>query len=116
MSSQLQEKKKALEEVEAELLDLLDDENKKSSGKFIGVGHVTALEPRVGQAYIFEDKKEEFFEYLHSVGRQDLIKTNVHHTSLAVFIGQQLKAGQEAPPGVGYIFKQKLRAYPEKGA
>ena len=108
------EKEKELVEVEAELLDLLNEENKKSSAKFKGIGHVTAMEPRVSNAYIEEGKQEALFEYLRSVGREDLIKTSVHHTSLAAFINQCLKAGQEPPPGAGYVLKQKLRAYPEK--
>ncbi len=114
LSALASEKKKILEEVEADLLDLLNDENKKSSARFKGIGHVTCLDPVVGNAYILEGKREFLFEYLRNCGREDLIKTSVHHTSLAAFIGQSLKAGEEPPPGVGYVMKQKLRGYPEK--
>lgn len=110
----LDEKKKELDQIESELLDLLNDENKKSSARFKGIGHVTCLDPIVGNAYILDGQQETLFDYLRSKNREDLIKTSVHHTALASFVGQMLKAGEEAPPGVGYIMKQKLRAYPEK--
>lgn len=108
------EKKEQLDAVEAELIDLLNDENKKSSGRFKGVGHVTCLEPSVGNAYILKGQEEVLFEFLRNDEREDLIKTSVHHTSLAAYIGQRIKAGLDAPPGCDFKLVQKLRAYPEK--
>lgn len=109
-----EERKKELEIVEAELLELLNDENKKSSGRYKGVGHVTCLEPSVGNAYILDGQKEVLFDFLRQMGREDLIKVSVHHTSLAAFINQRLKSGLDAPPGCDYKLVQKLRPYPDK--
>ena len=108
------ELKKQRDDKEAELLDLLTAENKKSSARYNGIGHVTCLEPVVANAYILEGQEEVLFSYLRKVDREDLIKTSVHHTSLASFIGQQIKDGKQVPPGVGYGMRQKLRPYPEK--
>ena len=106
--------KKDRDDAEAELLDLLDDEGKKKSATFKGLGHVTCMPPRVSQAYAVDE--EALFAYLRSpeVDRADLIKTAVHHSALAAFISQMIKATNTVPPGVGYILKQSLRAYPEK--
>ncbi len=109
-----EEKKKERDAVEAELLDLLNDEGKKASARFQGIGHVTALDPVVSNAYILEGQDQILFSYLHKIEREDLIKTSVHHTSLAALINQHIKDGKEVPPGVGYVMKQKLRPYPEK--
>ena len=114
LTTQVNELKKKRAEVEAELIDLLNDENKKSSAKFKGIGHVTCMDPTVSNAYIEDGKEDVLFEFLRNDEREDLIKTSVHHTSLAAYINQKLKDGQEAPPGAGYILKQKLRCYPEK--
>ena len=113
-SALTEELKKMRDEKEAQLLDLLTAENKKSSARYNGIGHVTCLDPVVANAYILEGQEEVLFSYLRKVQREDLIKTSVHHTSLAAFIGQRIKGGEEVPPGVGYGMKQKLRAYPEK--
>lgn len=114
LATMADEKKKERDEVEAELLDLLNDEGKKASARFQGIGHVTALDPVVGNAYILEGQDQILFAYLREIEREDLIKTSVHHTSLAALINQHIKEGKEVPPGVGYLMKQKLRPYPEK--
>lgn len=110
----LDEKKKAKDAVEAELLDLLDAEGKKTSATFRGIGHVTCRKPRVGQAWITEGQEEAFFEFLKKEDRADLIKTKVEHPSLCSFITEQLEQKNEAPPGVGYILVTKLTAFPER--
>lgn len=109
-----EELKKQRETIEAELLELLNDGGKKASARYQGIGHVTALDPVVSNAYILDDQDQILFEYLRVVHRDDLIKTGVHHTSLAAYVNQCLKNGNPVPPGVGFVMKQKLRAYPEK--
>ncbi|MFA6100372.1 MAG: hypothetical protein WC750_05925 [Patescibacteria group bacterium] len=109
-----EELKKEKELVEAELLDLLDDEGKKKSATFMGIGHVTCMEPKASQTWV--DDEEKLFEHLRSpeIDRGDLIKTAVNSSSLRAYINQYLEEKHEDPPGVGYILKASLRAYPEK--
>lgn len=113
-ASLAEELKRQRDTVEAELLELLNDGGKKASARFQGIGHVTALDPVVSNAYVMDGQDQILFEYLRTVHRDDLIKTGIHHTALAAYVNQCLKSGENVPPGVGFVMKQKLRAYPEK--
>lgn len=106
---------KECDEVESKLLDLLNAEGAEKSAKYSGIGHVTCRKPRVTLAIVNDEKM--IFDFLRrpDIDRGDLIKTGVHPVSLAAFVDQRLKAGFEAPPGIDYIIKQSLTAYPDKG-
>lgn len=111
---QVLENKKSLENVEAELISLLDDEDRKRSGSFRGIGYVTLEKPSVKQAWIEVGKEEILFDFLRQIDREDLIKTSVHHSSLSALINQRMRDNLPVPPGAGYIIKERLRPYPEK--
>lgn len=114
LMSLAEEKKKERDEAEAKLLELLNDEGKKSSARYEGLGHVTCLDPVVGYANIQMDKEEDLFSFLKEIDRVDLIKTAVHPSSLKALISQRLKEGQEIPPFIQIGMVQRLRAFPEK--
>lgn len=114
LASLAEEKKKERDDAEAKLLELLNDEGKKASARYEGLGHVTCLDPVVGYANVPADKEEELFSFLKKEDRADLIKTAVHPSSLKAFISQQLKEGKEVPSYVQVGMVQRLRAYPEK--
>jgi len=114
LSAIAEEKKRERDTIEAELLELLNDEGKKASARYEGVGHVTVLDPVVSSAYVLDGQDEILFSYLRDIEREDLIKTIVNHSSLAALLTQHIKEGKEIPSCLGYVMKQKLRAYPEK--
>lgn len=103
----LSEKKKLLADVESQLMELLDDEGKKASARFEGVGHVTCVDP-TPYASILEGEEQKLFEHLRKIGREDLIKTSVHSMSLSVLVRERLKSGEEIPPGTTYFMKRRL--------
>jgi hypothetical protein len=59
LSEQVKETQKKLDDTEAELMQLLDDQNKKASSKYIGLGHVTCVDP-TPYARIEKGKKKSF--------------------------------------------------------
>lgn len=117
-SSILNEKKKELEQVEADLMELLDDQGKKSSARYVGVGFVTCVEP-VPRASVISGREEELFAYLRKIGREDMVKTTVHAGSLSVLVKECLKSiaegmDTEVPPGITYYMDRRLAPYPVK--
>lgn len=109
----LKELTKVRDEIESQLMELLDDENKKSSARFDGIGHVTIVKPRP-YASIALGQDEILFEHLTEIGREDLIKTTVNASALSALLKQCLESNQDIPPGITYYFKSRLAFYPQK--
>ena len=107
MTTLLTDKKRDLEKVESQLMDLLDDEGKKASARFKGIGSVTCVEP-TPYASVKEGQEQILFEHLRKVGREDLIKTSVNAMSLTALVRECLKEGVEIPPGTTYYLKRRL--------
>lgn len=113
LNDALSDKKREFEAVEAQLMELLDDEGKKSSARFDGIGHVTCVDP-TPYASIATGQDEILFESLRKMGRDDLIKLTVHSGSLTTLVKQCLKEGTPIPEGSTYYFKRRLSFYPIK--
>jgi len=103
----------SLENIERDLLELLEDQGKKRSATFEGLGHVTVVDP-TAYASVIKGEEEVLFDYLNKEGRSDLIKLAVSPAGLSVYVRELLKDGKEPPPGTSHYFKQKLRFVPFK--
>ena len=101
------------EDVESRLLKLLEDDDKKSSARYEGLGHVTRVEGQV-YANIQKGQQNAVLEYLRSMGREDMIKTVVHSATLTSFVNQCLKQNEPLPPGVTHYRPKWLTFYPTK--
>jgi hypothetical protein len=118
-SALLKEKEGELAQIEADLMELLDDQGKKSSARYEGVGHVTCVEP-VPRASVVKGQEDILFAYLRKIGREDLIKTSVHAGSLSTLVKESLKqvaegvSEAEIPPGITYYMDRRLAPYPIK--
>ncbi len=113
MELALKAKNKQLLAIEERLMKLLEDDEKKSSAKYEGVGHVTIVEG-AAQASIEKGRQPEVLEYLNKIGRVDMIKTTVHSATLSVFVRDCLKQNLEIPPGVTFYKPKWLNFYPVK--
>jgi seryl-tRNA synthetase len=119
IAAALDEKKREFEDVEAELMDLLDDEGKKSSAKYDNIGHVTCVRP-TPRASVIKDEDQTLFEYLKAADREDMIKTTVHPGTLSTYVKECLEAiirgdpGAQLPPGMTYYLDRRLSFYPIK--
>lgn len=85
--------KKAKDRYEKAKLKLVDDlqvRGASRTAKYDGIGSVALLKPIVNARSTDEAK---LFDYLKSVGRDDLIKPTVHFKTLGAFAKEQLEAG-----------------------
>lgn len=101
------------EKIEAHLISLLEDDGKSASAKYDGLGHVCLVE---GAAFasIEKGRQDDVLDYLRSIGRDDLIKTSVHSSSLSTFVREQLKQNLPLPSGVTFWKPKTLRIYTDK--
>lgn len=110
-------KKKAamdeLNKVENELMEMLEDEGKKSSAKFEGLGHVTIVKPTLW-ASIQKENQEVAFDFLRSVGREDMIRQTVHSGTLSSFVREMVGEGKTPPPCITYYLEKHLLFTPIK--
>lgn len=102
------------DKIEAELMQLLDDQNKKTSPVYRDLGHVTCVEP-TPYAAIKAGEEEKLFASLREIGREDLIKTTVNSSSLSGLVRQCLKDKMPLPEGCTYYLKRRLQFTPFKG-
>lgn len=104
------EAQKELDNIERELLELLQVEEKESTARYEGLGFVSQNSPVV-RANCRKENISQLFEFLRSEGRQDLIKENVHPQALSSYVTEMLAAGKEPPEFISYFLQTKLRFY-----
>lgn len=104
---------KNAEDVEVRLMKLLEDDEKKSSAKYQGLGHCTIVEGKV-YASIEKGQQETVLDYLKGIGRSDMIKTVVHSATLTSYVNQCLKQNEPIPPGVTHYRPKWINFYPAK--
>ncbi len=102
-----------LDDVEARLMRLLDDQNKKATSRYNGLGYVTCVDP-TPYASIKEGQEDILFGALKEIGRDDLIKTSVNTRSLTTFVRERLKQNLPLPEGCTYYMERRLQFYAEK--
>ncbi len=113
MALQLKALTKKTEDIESQLMKLLEDDDKKASAKYEGLGHVVLVEG-AAHASIEKGRQEDVIGYLKEQGREDMIKTTVASATLSVFVRDLLKMNQELPPGVTFYKPKWLNFYPIK--
>ena len=101
------------EGLESQLISLLEDDGKSASAKYDGLGHVCIVE---GAAFasIEKGRAEDVMDYVRKIGREDLIKTSIHSSSLSTFVRELLKMNEPLPPGVTFYKPKTLRVYQAK--
>lgn len=109
----LKQAKDEFMKVEKELMDLLDDQGKKSSATFEGLGKVTAVEPMI-IASLVEGQEAVGLHSIRELGRGDMIREGIHWQTLSTFIKGLLKENRPLPEGVTYYQKRWLNFYPTK--
>lgn len=98
------------ENVESKLIKLLEDDEKRSSARYEGIGHVTIIEG-AAHASIEKGRQPEVIDYLKQSGRADMIKTTVHAATLSTYVRECLKQNAELPPGVTFYKPKYLNFY-----
>lgn len=113
LTTTLKEATEHLNNIEAQLISLLEDDGKSASARYEDLGYVVIIE---GAAFasIEKGRQEDVLNYLRSIGRDDLIKTSVHSSSLSTFVRENLKQNLPLPSGVTFWKPKNLRFYPSK--
>ena len=75
--------------------------------KYDDLGAVTLKEPTV-RPNILKENQDKLFEYVRSIGREDVIKANIHPSTLGALIRGLLAEGQALPEFVGYYLEPSL--------
>ena len=108
IDASLSEAKRVKENVEAALIEYMDNSELKSfRSSFLNCQVVrkeslyVSIEPEI---------KEEAFKWIEEdCGRKDLLKLNIHNRTLSSFIGQRLKDAEPVPQEMfKYYFKPEL--------
>ncbi len=94
-------------------MKLLEDDEKRSSAKYEGLGHVTIIDGAT-YASIEKGRQGEVLETLKGLGRDDLIETKVQSAKLSTYVRECLNQNLDIPAGVTYYNKRWLNFYPAK--
>lgn len=99
-----------VDEAEKKLVDHLNDNDKKRTATYEGLGFVSLVKPAL---YVScpEENKPLLFDYLKEHDASDLVKPTVHNGSLRFFIAREIEEGREVPKFINYFTKQKVKLY-----
>ena len=101
------------DEVETLLLECLEAQDKTRSAAYEGIGHCTAVKPRLF-ASCNKDNEDDLFKFLRTEGRDDLIKEKVNSKSLSSYVAERIDEGKSIPEFVTYALMHSAKFYPEK--
>jgi len=108
--NQYAESKKAVEEIESEIIELLQAEGKERTAKYEGVGFISLMSPRV-YASCLKEKEDDLFSFLKQEGRDDMIRPTVNARTLSSFVKELMDEGKPVPECVNYYLKPAIRLY-----
>lgn len=97
-----------VDKAEGKLIEFMTDRGIKSTARYEGIGFASLEKPELF-ARCNKPDMERLFEFIKSIGREDLIKPSVHHSTLSSFVGEMLEKGENIPEFIQYGFKQTLR-------
>ena len=113
LDAQLKMVIKERDDVEAKIISLLDDDEKLASAKYEDLGHVVIVEG-AAWASIEKGRQDDVLDFFKENGREDMIKTSVHSSTLSTYVRECLKNNDPLPPGVTFYKPRGLRFYPVK--
>ncbi len=97
-----------VDKAEGRLIEFMTDRGIKSTARYEGIGFASLEKPELF-ARCNKPDMDRLFEFIKSIGREDLIKPSVHHSTLSSFVGEMLEKGDIIPEFIQYGFKQTLR-------
>lgn len=104
LEESLKTAKDRFDKAQIRLVDELQSKQASKTARYDGLGCVTLKKPIVGARTTNE---EQLFEYLKSIGRDDLFKLTCHHRSLSSFVKEMIENGKqhELPDFIEVWFK-----------
>lgn len=96
------------DKAEGRLIEFMTDRGIKSTARYEGIGFASLEKPELF-ARVNKPEQDKLLDYIKRIGRDDLIKPSVHHSTLSSFVGEMLEKGETIPEFIQYGFKQTLR-------
>ena len=94
---------------ETTLIEHLEAQRASATGKYDGIW------AQINSPRLFASAPQDVFPqvvaWLRAHGHESAIKETVHSSTLSQIVGEQLRNGEEAPPGVSFYFKPQVRLY-----
>jgi septal ring factor EnvC (AmiA/AmiB activator) len=99
-----------LNDSEAKLLTMLDEESKNATASYEGVGQIKSQKPKL-YASVLAENREVLAEYLNSINRNDMVTKYVFPNTLSSFVKEKIECGETVPDYIQYYLKPSLKLY-----
>ena len=99
---------KGMEAAKNQLVEYLQDMNKKSTGNYADLGSVLITEP-IASVSVPEEKRADQFIFLKEIGAAAVIKETVHHATFASLIRERLENGEPIPEFVKIAYVPQVK-------
>ena len=96
---------------EQAIVSLLLSNQAKSTAKYDGIGFANIRKPEIKTANFPIDCQDDFFKFVEDEGCKEIIKLNIHPTTLRSFVKNILEEGRDLPPYLYYEPIQKITFY-----
>lgn len=93
--------------LEQEIALYLESQDKKSTARYEGIGHLTLAEP-VARVRVDKEQEGVLFDWLRKNELGDIIRTNVNSNTLGAVVRNRLKDGFSEPPGCIVFYQRNI--------
>lgn len=97
----------------SELIELLRANGKEATAKYEGLGFVSLGKPQLYASYK-KDNQDTIFDWVKSLGREEIIKDSIHPATFSSFVSELLAENKPLPEEVSYYLKPNVKFY-ERG-
>ena len=102
------EKQKLVDKLRDDIIDMLNEEEKTATAKYEGLGSISLVSAKV-RVNQRKDLQPQLFEYLRSIGREDIISESANSSSLSVLVKEMLAEGKAVPEFIPYYLQPSIR-------
>lgn len=114
LDEQTKAAKAEFERIYKELHFYLISNQKDATSEYKGLGKVRVADSEI-IASVTKENEEQFYNFLHDVGREDLVRATVPWRSLSAFVKELREEGKDIPQFINVYEKPKLRMLFKKG-
>lgn len=114
LDEQTKTAKAEFERIYKELHFYLISNQKDATSEYKGLGKVRVADSEI-IASVTKENEEQFYNFLHDVGREDLVRATVPWRSLSAFVKELKEEGKDIPQFINVYEKPKLRMLFKKG-
>lgn len=108
LEAQSKDANKKLEDATAELVTFLQDNEKRSTGKYDDLGSLTIKEPALYISKKEGTDQDVVFEYFKANGGEGCIKQTIAPATLTSFVKEQIEKGLPVPEFINTFYKTSV--------